>query len=396
MHVCMVAYTFYEGDNRVRRYAETFSARGDTVDAIVLRQKGSEKMSELNGVKIFKIQSRISNEKGKLTYLFRLMKFLLHSMYLLTINNIKKKYDIIHVHSVPDFEVFATIFAKLMGSKIILDIHDIVPELFASKFRVGQNAFLFKMLIIIEKISAQFVDHVIVANHIWYKKLIKRAVDQKKCTVVLNYPDVKIFNKSLYKKKQNTTTTIVYPGTLSRHQGLETAIRAVDILKRRSVNIDLKIYGKGTDEGYLKGLTVDLNLGERIFFNDIVPIHQLPELLREADIGVEPKSSRTFANEALSTKIFEYMIMDIPVIAADTLAHKFYFTDKEIMFFESDNYYKLADCIEILCKNSNIGLQMVKNSRKYIQENNWQNKQYIYLDIIDSLHNQNYAGTQKK
>jgi glycosyltransferase involved in cell wall biosynthesis len=391
----MVAYTFYEGDNRVRRYAETFTARGDTVDAIVLRQEGAEKRSELNGVNLYKIQSRISNEKGKLTYLLRLLRFFVHSMVLLTLKNIRKKYTIIHVHSVPDFEVFSTVFVKLMGSKIILDIHDIVPELFASKFRVSHQSILFKMLLIIERVSALFADHVIVANHIWYKKLIERAVDKKKCTVVLNYPDVNIFNKVRLAKAQNATPVMVYPGTLSRHQGIETAIRAIDILKRRSVNIHFKIYGKGTDEEYLKGMTNDLNLGDRVFFKDIVPIHQLPELLREADIGVEPKSSRTFANEALSTKIFEYMIMEIPVIAADTLAHRFYFTNKEIMFFESDNYYKLAECIETLCKNPGIRMDMVKNSRKYIKENNWQNKQHIYLDIINSLHDQSYAGVRK-
>ena len=37
MRACMVAYTFYESDGRVRRYAETL-AKGDQVDVIALRR----------------------------------------------------------------------------------------------------------------------------------------------------------------------------------------------------------------------------------------------------------------------------------------------------------------------------------------------------------------------
>jgi glycosyltransferase involved in cell wall biosynthesis len=166
---------------------------------------------------------------------------------------------------------------------------------------------------------------------------------------------------------------------------LETALRALEILKKKNFKIKFKIYGKGTDERYLCNLTKDLDLLDVVTFNEIVPIHKLPEILMEANLGIEPKSSKTFANEALSTKIFEFMIMGIPVIAANTLAHKHYFNEKLIMFFESDNYYKLADCIELLWKNVHLREELIINSKKFINENNWQIKQKIYLDTIDKL-----------
>jgi glycosyltransferase involved in cell wall biosynthesis len=383
----MLAYTFYEGDNRVRRYAETFSSRGDTVDAIVLRQKGSTKETCLNGVRILKIQERNANEKWKFEYIIKLFLFLIRSSITLSILHFKKKYDLIHVHSVPDFEVFATFFAKITGAKVILDIHDIVPELFASKFKVDQKSLQFKLLLLIEKYSTKFADHIIVANHIWHRRLIERSVPEIKCTAVLNYPDLKIFNLKDYPKKTNKIPTIIYPGTLSKHQGIETAIRAIRILKNKGENVLFKIYGKGTDEAYLYNLVSELELIDSITFNDIVPIHLLPDILKEADLGVEPKSKNTFANEALSTKILEFMIMNIPVIASDTTAHKYYFTDKQIMFFESDNYYKLADCIEVILKNKNFREELIKNSSEFIKENNWQKKQDQYLTIVDSLNN---------
>src|ERR1700720_1544176 len=80
MKVCMVAYSFYEGDNRVRRYAETLARRGDRVDVVSLRQKGQPPRGIINGVHVFRIQRRVVNEKSKFSYLGRLLLFFMRSM----------------------------------------------------------------------------------------------------------------------------------------------------------------------------------------------------------------------------------------------------------------------------------------------------------------------------
>ncbi|MBD3347437.1 MAG: glycosyltransferase WbuB, partial [Chitinivibrionales bacterium] len=121
---CMVAYAFYEPDNRVRRYAETLVNEGWDVDAIVLRQDGSPARATVKGVNVFKIQKRNFSVKGKSSYLRNLLGFFFHSMAFLTKQCFTRRYDIIHVHSVPDFEIFAALFTKLFGAKLILDIHD--------------------------------------------------------------------------------------------------------------------------------------------------------------------------------------------------------------------------------------------------------------------------------
>jgi hypothetical protein len=67
LRACMVAYSFYDSDNRVRRYAETLARRGDHVDAISLRKEGQKSFGNINGVNVFRIQERERNEKGRLT-----------------------------------------------------------------------------------------------------------------------------------------------------------------------------------------------------------------------------------------------------------------------------------------------------------------------------------------
>ena len=127
----MVAYTRYESDNRVRRYAEALAKRGDHVDVVALRQEGQAASDVINGVRVFRIQRRIASEKNKFMYLGKLCLFFVRSMAFLTREQFRNRYDLIDVHSVPDFEVFAAAYPKLTGTKIILDIHDIVPEFYA-------------------------------------------------------------------------------------------------------------------------------------------------------------------------------------------------------------------------------------------------------------------------
>lgn len=385
MRVCMVAYTFYEPDNRVRRYAETLVRRGDKVDAIVLRQPGQQTRTVVSGVNVYKIQGRKLNEKMKIQYLLKLLLFLFKSACKLTQLHWKKKYDVIHVHSVPDFEVFATLFVKLTGAKVILDIHDIVPELFAGKFKAGKDSLFFKLLLWVEKISMAFADHVIVANHIWFQRLIERSVAPEKCSVVMNYPDPSIFTI----RKQNSGTSdrfvMIYPGTLSIHQGLETAIRAVDLIKNEIPDLEFHIYGKGTDEEYFVKLVHKMKLENRVFFRSVVPIEMLPRLMADADLGVEPKLKRSFGNEAFSTKILEFMTVGIPVIASDTMVHTHYFDESMVKFFRSEDEDDLARCIVLLRKEEKLRRNLVKNAFKYIEKNSWNIKKYSYLNIVDSL-----------
>ncbi len=45
----------------------------------------------------------------------------------------------------PDFLIFTGWYPKLTGAKLLLDIHDLTPELFASKFKSGANSFYVKI-----------------------------------------------------------------------------------------------------------------------------------------------------------------------------------------------------------------------------------------------------------
>lgn len=96
MKACMLAYTFYEADNRVRRYAEALARRGDQVDAIALRREGQPCFETIRGVRVYRIQERRIDETGPLSYLWKLLLFFLRSMWFLTVRGWNPRYDLIH------------------------------------------------------------------------------------------------------------------------------------------------------------------------------------------------------------------------------------------------------------------------------------------------------------
>src|SRR3984957_5476842 len=66
--ICMVAYTAYEYDNRVRRYAETLVKRGDQVDVIALSgSQFREPVEVIGGGTVHRIQYPDNKERHQMT-----------------------------------------------------------------------------------------------------------------------------------------------------------------------------------------------------------------------------------------------------------------------------------------------------------------------------------------
>jgi glycosyltransferase involved in cell wall biosynthesis len=390
----MVAYTRYESDNRVRRYAEALAKRGDHVDVLSLRQEGQAASEVINGVRVFRIQRRIASEKNKFMYLGKLCLFFMRSMAFLTREQFKNRYDLIHVHSVPDFEVFAAAYPKITGTKIILDIHDIVPEFYASKFKTSHDSLTFRLLVAVERLSTGFSDHVIAANHIWEKRLQDRSVRASKCTTLLNFPDTQDFQRR-GRTRTDDKFILLYPGTLNYHQGLDIAIRAFAKIKDQVPQAEFHIYGEGEQFELLKSLIAELGLRNRVSLNPLLPYHQITAVIENSDLGVVPKRSNSFGNEAFSTKILEFMAMGVPVIVPDTAIDRYYFDDSVAKFFKANDENSLADAMLLFISNPEMGRNLARNADVFIKKYTWDENKASYLDLVDALvHSSNGRGSR--
>jgi glycosyltransferase involved in cell wall biosynthesis len=385
--ICMVGYTRYEADNRVRRYAETLARRGDHVDVIAISESDfREPVQEINGVTVYRVQHREHNERSKWTYATRLLRFLFRSSSAMTRLHKANRYDVIHIHNMPDFLVFAAWYPKLTGAKLILDIHDVVPELFATKFHTRFKSAYVGLLTAVEKLSAKFVDHVIVSNHLWYDTVVARSAPEEKCSVFINHVDPDMFSRHA-RTRTDGKFIILFPGSLQWHQGLDIAIKAFVHVKSEVPSAEFHIYcGVGGDkQGELRQLVQQLGLEESVKFNTGVALDQMAQVIANADLGVVPKRADSFGNEAYSTKIMEFMSQGVPVVVSRTKVDTFYFQEGVVHFFESGDSQAMAKAMLDVIHDKDLRSSLVARGYEYAERNGWKQKKKEYLDLIDFL-----------
>ena len=383
--VCMVAYSSYKNDARITRYAEALVERGDHVDVLALQSRlETSRFERIGGVNVFRLQARFGKrQKSRLGYLFPSLKFLARSSWWLMRQHLRQPYDVIHVHNVPDFLVFAAAFPKLLGCKVILDIHDILPEFYGSKFSANGGRAV-SLLRFVERVSSRVADHVIISNDLWFEKYRTRTGANGKCSVFINNVDARIFAPRP-RTRQDNRQIVIFPGGLQWHQGVDIAIRAFNEIREEFPQAEFHIYGDGNMKEEWMALTRELRLEERVKFLDPLPLRAIADVMANADVGVVPKRADSFGNEAYSTKIMEMMCVGVPVVASETRIDRFYFNDSVVRFFKSGDHRAMAAAIAAVLRSPELRRQLIDNARSFAATHSWDSRRGDYLNLVDSI-----------
>jgi glycosyltransferase involved in cell wall biosynthesis len=254
------------------------------------------------------------------------------------------------------------------------------------------------MLTWLERLSAAFATHIIVANDLWCERLAKRTSRPEKYSVVRNRPDLSIFRGSTgVRTKPAGKFLMTYPGSLNWHQGLDVAIAAFAKIADQMRDAEFHIYGEGAAKPSLIALVKDLRLEDRIIFHDMLPSREVAEVMAVTDLAIEPKrATSAFGNEALSTKILEFMCLGVPVIASRTTIHQYYYDESIIQYYSNDDADELATQILRLKNDPDRRRAMAARARRYADANTWDARKGEYLNRVDLLVNMSEAGVASR
>jgi glycosyltransferase involved in cell wall biosynthesis len=145
----------------------------------------------------------------------------------------------------PDFLVFCALIPKLLGAKVLLDIHDPMPNTFASKFKSGESGLFFKILLWQEKVSAAFADRVLTVHEPVkaYVLVDQHRLSAQKIEVVPNFPDDELF--ALREPSQpDGMLRLVFHGTVLERNGLRNVMRALASMRHQD-RVRVRIIGEG-------------------------------------------------------------------------------------------------------------------------------------------------------
>jgi glycosyltransferase involved in cell wall biosynthesis len=295
-------------------------------------------------------------------------------------------YDVVVVCTMPDAAVLCALGPRFYGARVLLDIHDTMPELYMDKFNGRFSAIGARLLMAEERASAWLADRVLAVHELHRERLEQAGVPHDKIDVVMNLPDPRIFYPREPAVRDNRREfRLICHGTMTRRLGIDLALEAVHHLRDRIPELQLKIVGSGDYLSDIQHAAARLGLESRVTFIPFVAIEDLPGILADGDVGIVPNRPSNATNLMLPTKLLEYAALRIPAIASRLRTIEHYFTDETVRFFAPGDAASLAAAIEDLYQHPEKRDRLAHNAAGLIERLSWNDQRDQFYEAIDSL-----------
>jgi glycosyltransferase involved in cell wall biosynthesis len=389
--VLMVAYSYYESDPRVIREAEAAVEGGFDVDFLALHRAGTPSTEVIRGVCVIRLNQRKYRGGGHGKYLLEYLKFFFRCMVKISTLFFKRRYRVIHINNMPDFLVFASIIPRLFGAKVILDIHDPMPNTFASKFKGQERGFYYRVLLWQERLSAAYCNRIITVHHpVKDAILVKHGLAPDSIDVIANFADDKLFP---LRKSFSTEGKIrfVFHGTILERSGLGMLMNALAQMRHKD-RISVKIIGEGDFSQALKGMIQALNLGNVVDFDNCsYSAHSIAQQIAGCNVGLVPLEISSITNFALPLKLLEYVSMGLPTVTVRNKAISYYFSEDDCIFFEWNNPQALSAALDRIAENPEILVRYRERSVAMRSRFSWTGEKCKYVALLRQLSGSNGA-----
>ncbi len=379
----VLAYTTYIHDGRVKRHAEALARRGDQVDAITL---AAGRTGLINGVNVVGLEIPRYRGSSRASYLKSYVNFFITAARKAMELSRDHPYDLAIVCTMPDAAILAALPLRRAGTKLVLDVHDTMPELYRDKFPGWLGGIGVPIMKMEERLSASLADLVLAVHEPHRQRLAEYGIKADKIRVVLNSPDDRIFvaNGAAPPHDPNTFTVVCH-GTITHRMGLDLAVRAIALLRDRIPQLRLLAVGAGDYLTEIHRLVEELKLQDRVIFKGMIPIEELPGLLRTADVGLVPNRESSATHLMLPVKLLEFAMMGIPAVAPRLKTVEYYFGDGSVRFFKPGDIAGLADAVEELYRSPELRKSYAENARKVVDRISWPNQRGEFYRAIDSI-----------
>lgn len=368
MNVAILVQEYYPSDVRVRKEVRALLEMGCSIDLFCLKGENESSFEIIDGVRVQR--TSISKKRGsKLRYILEYFIFFIRAYIWMNKIIAVKKIDVVHIHTLPDFLVFAARPAKRKGAKLILDMHEITPEFFMSKYNIELDNVIIKLLIVIERKSLQYADYVITVNKQLQERFLSRAKIKNEISIVMNTVNDDIFPRLPKTKKEKFIA--IYHGTLSRYYDFDFAIKAISKISSQLGNFEFHIYGLGAIYQEVLTSVSKLNLQHIVFVHGKAEHSLIPEILSHANLGILPIKKDIMSDLSFSNKIAEYIHCEIPVLTSELSGVTDYFPSDTIYYYKEGDEKDFIDKFTGIINNYEKSQDTASRAYALYQKINW-------------------------
>jgi len=282
--------------------------------------------------------------------------------------------DIYHFHD-PEL-IFTGLYLRLIGKKVIYDIHENNPASILSKPYIKsklKRVILSKVFNIFEKLSIKFFDAIVTARPDISKRFKHRNLITLRNFPIL--PNLSHLEKIDIKKDK---PSIIFVGGMTDIRGINQLLDAFEFLD----NYELWLLGPITEEK-LKN-RVESNC-KNVKYLGIVEAYEIFSYIDKADIGIITFLPVPNHLETLATKPFEYMACGKPMIMSNFKYWKDTFKDSSL-YVNPLNSKDISDKIDLLLKDKELMSSMGELNKQLSQnEFNWEKESQKLLNLYKKL-----------
>jgi glycosyltransferase involved in cell wall biosynthesis len=227
--------------------------------------------------------------------------------------------DVVQACNPPDLFFVVARRLKRQGARFIFDQHDVVPELYLSRFNRGEDL-LYRAVCWLERQTYRAADVVIATNESYRNIAITRGgKDPEDVFVVRSAPTVDRFRQvpkdgSL---KHGKRFLLAYLGVMGPQDGVDYALRSLAKLRDELGRSDwhATFIGGGDTFEAMVTLSKELELSDVVDFTGRIPDEDLLRYLSTADVCLSPDPLNPLNDVSTMNKIMEYMAMARPIVS---------------------------------------------------------------------------------
>ncbi|MEU0462473.1 glycosyltransferase family 4 protein [Amycolatopsis sp. NPDC006131] len=229
--------------------------------------------------------------------------------------------DVVHACNPPDLLFLVARMLKRRGAKFVFDQHDLVPELYLSRFDRGKDL-LYRGVCALERATYRAADVVIATNESYRDVALTRGGKRPEDVfVVRSAPVVDRFRQVPPEPelKRGKPNMLCYLGVMGPQDGVDYALRALAKLRDDLGRTDWHAVFVGSGDAFdaMVALSKDLRLDDQVEFTGRIPDADLVRYLSTADVCLAPDPLNPLNDVSTMNKIMEYMAMSRPIVSFD-------------------------------------------------------------------------------
>ena len=232
----------------------------------------------------------------------------------------RRRVDVVHLCNPPDLLFLVALPLKLRGARVVFDQHDLVPELFESRF--GGRGMLWRGTRLLERATYGIADMVIATNESYRDVAIGRGrVRPDRVHVVRSAPDLARFTMAEPDPglRADKPFLAAYIGVMGPQDGVDYALRALAHYRNVLGRDDLHAIFMGSGDAYddCCALATELGIADMVEFPGRVPDDVVRRVLSTADVCLSPDPKNPLNDVSTMNKVVEYMAMGRPIVSFD-------------------------------------------------------------------------------